>query len=109
MNENEPVFPDGKGQGRNPYDPAKYPGAGTCRVMQDGKSTLMLPHQPGDTYSVLRYPGGYQIENGCLSTGYETAQRLRQLPAGSGYEIIHMRDGAEIARYWPMTVIDCAG
>jgi hypothetical protein len=102
----ETVFPRGHGQGRNPYDPGRYPDV-TYRVMQDGKSTLMLPHQDGDTYVVRTYPGERTVSE--RATGWETAALLRTLSVGAGYEIIHLRAGEEIARYWPMTVSDCAG
>ena len=86
-----------------------YGGETAYRVMQDGKSTLMLPHQDGDQYIIRSYPGGRDVVT--RDTGWEAAAYLRTLPVASGWEILHVRDSgsAEVARYWPMTVIDCAG
>jgi hypothetical protein len=89
-----------------------YPGQSVeYRVMDDGKSTLMLPHQDGDEYIVRQYPHPYAGTTRRFGSGWEAADHLRTLPAGSSGEVLHVRDdgATEVARYWPMTVIDCAG
>ena len=82
---------------------------GAPRVMEDGKSTLMLPHRDGDEYAVRAYPHPDPATTRWFGSGAETAGYLRTLPPGSSWEIQHVRDSVLVAAYWPMTVIDCAG
>ena len=74
------------------------------------KSTVMKPHRDGDAYLVGRWP---VPDTGTRRFTHprQVARFLRELPVGSSSEIIHVRDGGatEVARYWPMTVIDAVG
>jgi hypothetical protein len=80
-------------------------------IMDDGKSTEMEPDRPGDEYIIRRYPHPDQQTTRRFGTPPELVQHIRRLPVGTGWEILHVRDGGRsvVARYWPMTVIDCAG
>jgi hypothetical protein len=80
-------------------------------IMADGKSTLMEPDREGDEYIIRGYPHPDPETTRRFTLPGELAQHIRGLPVGTGWEILHVRDGGatEVARYWPMTVIDCAG
>jgi hypothetical protein len=101
---------------RNPHPYAAYEKrtgrAVEDKVLDDGTSILMQPHQDGDEYIVRRYPVPQPREQqGRFGSGWEAAEYLRQQEVATSWEILHIRNGGatEVARYWPMTVIDCAG
>jgi hypothetical protein len=76
--------------------------------LSDGKSARLAPHRDGDEYIIRRYPHPDADTTIRVSTPLAAKRTLRTLTVGSSWEILHLRDdgATEVARYWPVTVID---